>query len=288
MSWFLRSKKNISDDSELEIRETPDGLWTKCPSCSEVIYKKQFEENLHTCPKCSHHFRIGFKEYSEILFDEGSFVETNIGVRSADPLEFVDTRPYEQRIEEAYKRTGLNDALSTGYGTIDGNLASLGCMNFGFVAGSMGSVVGEKFVRAGKYALDNSCPFIVISTSGGARMQEAALSLMQMAKTSVILAELDEASLPFISILTDPTTGGVSASFAMLGDINIAEPKALIGFAGPRVIEQTIRRKLPSGFQSAEFLLEHGFVDIISHRRNLKSTLSTILQQFAVGRYDTK
>ncbi len=288
MSWFLRSKKNISDDSELEIRETPDGLWTKCPSCSEVIYKKQFEEHLQTCPKCSHHFRIGFKEYSEILFDEGSFVETNIGVRSADPLQFVDTRPYEQRIEEAYKRTGLNDALSTGYGTIDGMLASLGCMNFGFVAGSMGSVVGEKFVRAGKFALDNNCPFIVISTSGGARMQEAALSLMQMAKTSVILAELDEASIPFISILTDPTTGGVSASFAMLGDINIAEPKALIGFAGPRVIEQTIRRKLPSGFQSAEFLLEHGFVDIISHRKQLKSTISTILHQFTAGRYDSK
>jgi len=288
MSWFLRSKKNISDDSEFEIRETPDGLWTKCPSCSEVIYKKQFEDNLQTCPKCSHHFRIGFKEYSEILFDQGSFIETNIGVRSADPLQFVDTRPYEQRIEEAYKRTGLNDALSTGYGTIDGNLASLGCMNFGFVAGSMGSVVGEKFVRAGKFSLENKCPFIVISTSGGARMQEAALSLMQMAKTSVILAELDEAAIPFISILTDPTTGGVSASFAMLGDINIAEPKALIGFAGPRVIEQTIRRKLPSGFQSAEFLLEHGFVDIISHRKDLKSTLSTILQQFSVGRYDSK
>lgn len=237
MSWFLRSKKNIEHSQQIDM---PDGLFVKCPSCSEMIYRKQFEEQLFTCTKCDHHFRITSKEYIDILFDEGSFVETEISITSSDPLKFVDTKPYIDRLKDAYKRSDANDALTVGYGNIDGKPISFACMNFGFVGGSMGSVVGEKFYRAAKLAIKQNMPFVVIATSGGARMQEAALSLMQMAKTSAILSELAEHHLPYISIVTDPTTGGVSASFAMLGDIIMAEPKALIGFAGPRVVEQTI------------------------------------------------
>lgn len=274
MAWFLRKSKNISETQQ---REMPDGLWTKCPSCATVIYRKELEEHAFTCPKCDHHFRIGSNKYVGILFDEGTWQETDANVRSADPLEFVDTRPYKARLKEAYSRTDLPDAVTTGTGKILGMPISFGCMNFGFVGGSMGSVVGEKFVRAGRRALENGTPFVFISASGGARMQEAALSLMQMAKTSAFLAELGDARLPYISILTDPTTGGVSASYAMLGDVIIAEPKALIGFAGPRVIEQTIRRKLPEGFQRSEFLLEHGFVDMVVHRRDLRSQLAGVL-----------
>lgn len=277
MSWFKRTGKNIE---ETKIKEMPDGLWTKCPTCSEVIYKTQLEENLYTCPSCNHHFRVGSKEYSEYLFDAGTFVETNMAVRSVDSLNFEDTKKYTDRLKEAYSKTKLADSLTTGYGKINGLDASFACMNFGFIGGSMGSVLGEKFVRAARYAIENKIPFIMISASGGARMQEAALSLMQMAKTSVILAELAENSIPYISILTDPTTGGVSASYAMLGDIIIAEPKALIGFAGPRVIEQTIKKKLPAGFQRSEFLLEHGFVDMITHRKNMKSTLYNAIKWF--------
>ena len=277
MSWFKRTGKNIE---ETKVKEMPDGLWTKCPTCSEVIYKTQLEENLYTCPSCNHHFRVGSKEYSEYIFDYGTFVETNTNVKSVDSLNFEDTKKYTDRLKDAYSKTKLSDSLTTGYGKINGLDASFACMNFGFIGGSMGSVLGEKFVRAAKYALDNKIPFIMISASGGARMQEAALSLMQMAKTSVALAELAENSIPYISILTDPTTGGVSASYAMLGDIIIAEPKALIGFAGPRVIEQTIKKKLPNGFQRSEFLLEHGFVDMITHRKNLKSTLYNSIKWF--------
>lgn len=276
MAWFLRSKKNIEDNIQ---REIPDNLFTKCPSCNEIIYKRQFEEQLSTCHKCDHHFRIGSADYIELLFDAGTFVETDANVRSADPLNFIDTKPYSERLADAYKRANLSDALTIGYGDILGRRISFGCMNFGFVGGSMGSVVGEKFYRAAKRAITERTSLIVISTSGGARMQEAALSLMQMAKTAAVLGELSEARLPYISILTDPTTGGVSASFAMLGDINIAEPKALIGFAGPRVIEQTIRKKLPEGFQRSEALLKNGMIDMIVHRRNLRETLAQILER---------
>lgn len=277
MAWFLRSKKNIEDNIQ---REIPDNLFTKCPSCNEIIYKRQFEEQLSTCHKCDHHFRIGSADYIEFLFDENTFTETDEGVRSADPLNFVDTRPYVERLAEAYKRSNLNDALTIGYGDIVGRRVSFGCMNFGFVGGSMGSVVGEKFYRAAKRAIAERVPLIVIVTSGGARMQEAAYSLMQMAKTSAVLGEVAEAGLPYIPILTDPTTGGVSASFAMLGDVIIAEPKALIGFAGPRVIEQTIRKKLPEGFQRSEALLKNGMVDMIVHRRQLRDTLAMVLGHF--------
>jgi len=277
MAWFLRKTKNISESQQ---REMPDGLWTKCPECATVIYRKELEENAYTCKNCSHHFRISAEKYIGVLIDEGSWTDTDENVRSADPLEFVDTRPYKARLKEAYTRTDLPDAVTTGVGKLEGRPIALGCMNFGFIGGSMGSVVGEKFVRAGRRALEQRMPFIFISASGGARMQEAALSLMQMAKTSAMLAELAEAKLPYISILTDPTTGGVSASYAMLGDVIIAEPKALIGFAGPRVIEQTIRKKLPEGFQRSEFLLDHGFLDMVVHRRDLKRSIATVLGHF--------
>jgi acetyl-CoA carboxylase carboxyl transferase subunit beta len=275
MAWFLRKNKNIT--TEPQAREMPDGLWTKCPECSSVIYRKELEEHSFTCPSCGHHFRIGSSKYIGILIDEGTWVETDQRVRSADPLDFIDTRPYRARLKEAYSKSDLPDAVTTGVGSVNGTPIAFGCMNFGFIGGSMGSVVGEKFVRAGRRALESKMPFVFISASGGARMQEAALSLMQMAKTSAVLSELSEAGLPYISILTDPTTGGVSASYAMLGDVIIAEPKALIGFAGPRVIEQTIRKKLPEGFQRSEFLLEKGFVDLVVPRRDLKRTLTTVL-----------
>lgn len=274
MSWFLRSKKNIEQSEQ---RDMPDGLFVKCPSCNDMIYRKQFEEQFYTCNKCDHHFRITVKEYVDILFDEGSFTETDINVTSTDPLKFVDTKSYVDRLRDAKKRSELHDALTIGFGNIHGRRISFACMNFGFVGGSMGSVVGEKFYRAAKRAIKERLPFIVISTSGGARMQEAALSLMQMAKTSTVLSELAEHKLPYISVITDPTTGGVSASYAMLGDLIIAEPKALIGFAGPRVVEQTIRKKLPEGFQRSEFLLEHGFLDMIVHRKDMRETLHSVL-----------
>jgi acetyl-CoA carboxylase carboxyl transferase subunit beta len=277
MSWFIRSQKNIKDQEQ---KEMPDGLWTKCPKCSEVIFKNQLEENLFTCPACGHHFRIGSKEYISILLDEGSFKETHGNIRSADPLNFEDSKKYTDRLEAAHKKTGLNDAITTGIGKIHGIEVSFACMNFNFVGGSMGSVVGEKFFRAAQDAISSKIPLIVISSTGGARMQEAALSLMQMAKTSAILTELSEAGIPYISILTDPTTGGVTASFSMLGDVNIAEPGALIGFAGPRVIEDTIRKKLPQGFQRAEFLQDHGFVDMIVKRQELKDKVKLILDWF--------
>ncbi|HOV99016.1 MAG TPA: acetyl-CoA carboxylase, carboxyltransferase subunit beta [Bacteroidota bacterium] len=279
MAWFKRSKENISQESGK--KDIPDGMWTKCGSCGEIIHKKQLEENLYTCFKCNYHFRIGSKEYFEILLDKGTFKETEKRMRSVDPLKFADTRPYAKRLEETMKKTGLNEAVRTGEGKINGIPVVIACMDFAFIGGSMGSVVGEKIARAADLARKKKHPLIIISSSGGARMMEAALSLMQMAKTSAKIAQLSDAHVPYISVLTDPTTGGVTASFAMLGDVHIAEPGALIGFAGPRVIKQTIGKDLPKGFQRSEFLLEKGFVDMVVHRKELKETLTTLLRHFA-------
>jgi len=275
MAWFRREKQNIATDSEKI--DLPDGLWEKCPSCGEIIHKRQLEANLWTCIKCSHHFRIGSEEYIKILLDEDSFKEINKKMKSADPLEFKDTKKYSLRIEESIKKVNLYDAIRTGTGRINGKEVAFGCMDFKFIGGSMGSVVGEKIARITDKAYKSRIPLILVSQSGGARMMEAALSLMQMAKTSSRLARLAEEKVPYISIMTDPTTGGTTASYAMLGDVNIGEPKALIGFAGPRVIKQTIGKDLPEGFQTAEFLLEHGFLDAVVSRKEMKATLSKIL-----------
>jgi acetyl-CoA carboxylase carboxyl transferase subunit beta len=275
MAWFRRSKENIQ--SEGQKKETPDGLWTKCGGCGEIIHKKQLEQNLFTCPKCSFHFRIGSKDYFSGLLDGGSFSEMDKKLQSADPLNFVDTKRYSDRLKETIKKTGLHDAVRTGSGKINSIPVVVACMDFSFIGGSMGSVVGEKIARAINKALTTKRPMIIISSSGGARMMEAALSLMQLAKTSAKLAQLSDAGIPYISVLTDPTTGGVTASYAMLGDVNIAEPGALIGFAGPRVIKQTIGKDLPKGFQRSEFLLEKGFVDMVVHRKDMKETITKLL-----------
>lgn len=278
MAWFIRNKQNIE---ETQPAYMPDGLWTKCPSCGEVLYKKQMEENNYVCTKCSHHFRISGWDYINLLTDQGTFVETHTNIKSTDPLKFYDTKDYPSRLEEAYSKTKLNEAVTTGIGKINGIEVSLAVMNFSFIGGSMGSVVGEKIFRAAKDSLTKKIPLIIISASGGARMQEAALSLMQMPKCAAILAELKSNKIPYISILTDPTTGGVTASYAMLGDLHFAEPGALIGFAGPRVIEQTIRKKLPPGFQRSETVIETGFIDKIVNRNDLKDLLTKALQWFS-------
>ncbi|MEE9430987.1 MAG: acetyl-CoA carboxylase, carboxyltransferase subunit beta [Melioribacteraceae bacterium] len=275
MGWFKRAKQNISPQTKK--REVPDGQWQKCDKCNEIIYAKQLEMNAYVCFNCGHHFRVGSKEYIEILFDKNSFKEIDAKMKSSDPLEFTDTKKYKDRIVAGIKKSGLNDAVKTGLGKINGNKVSFACMDFKFIGGSMGSVVGEKIARAIDQAYENKIPMIIISQSGGARMMEGALSLMQMAKTSTRLARLSEAGLPYISILSDPTTGGITASYAMLGDVIIAEPKALIGFAGPRIIKQTIGRDLPKGFQRSEFLLENGFVDVIVPRKELKEKLSSLI-----------
>jgi acetyl-CoA carboxylase carboxyl transferase subunit beta len=275
MAWFTRSKENISPDSQK--KDLPDGLWEKCPDCNEIIHKKQLEANLWTCLKCGYHFRIGSKEYIDIMLDKDSFKEIDRKMRSADPLDFEDTKKYKNRIDDTIKKLELNDAIKTGTGKINDRDVSFGCMDFQFIGGSMGSVVGEKTSRLIDKSYKNKVPLIIISASGGARMMEGAFSLMQMAKTSARLAKLAEAKIPYISILTDPTTGGTTASYAMLGDINIAEPRALIGFAGPRVIKQTIGKELPEGFQKSEFLLEHGFIDLVVSRKELKDTVSNLL-----------
>jgi acetyl-CoA carboxylase carboxyl transferase subunit beta len=275
MAWFKRSKENISPDSQK--KDLPDGLWEKCPNCGEIIHKKQLESNLWTCVKCSYHFRIGSAEYIDILLDKGTFKEMDKRMRSADPLGFEDTKKYILRIQETIKKLGLFDAVKTGTGKLNGMDVAFGCMDFKFIGGSMGSVVGEKIARLVDRAYKNKIPLIVVSASGGARMMEGAFSLMQMAKTSSRLARLADAKIPYISVLTDPTTGGTTASYAMLGDVHIAEPQALIGFAGPRVIKQTIGKDLPTGFQRSEFLLEQGFVDIISQRKDLKNNIFNIL-----------
>jgi acetyl-CoA carboxylase carboxyl transferase subunit beta len=277
MAWFKKSRKPIESPSE-KSSKIPEGLWVKCPGCSQVIYNKDLAQNLQVCPKCSHHFRLSALERLRHLFDEGQFEEHDPGLASLDPLEFTDTKPYGARLVASRKATGHEDAVVTATGRIDGIPADVAAMEYGFIGGSMGVVVGEKITRAIERAIDHRRPVIVVSCSGGARMMEGALSLMQMAKVSAALARLDSEGLPFLSVMTDPTTGGVTASFAMLGDLNIAEPKALIGFAGPRVIEQTIRQKLPPGFQRSEFLLEHGFVDLVVDRRELKSTIAQVLR----------
>jgi acetyl-CoA carboxylase carboxyl transferase subunit beta len=275
MPWFRRSKEKISPDTQK--KELPDGLWEKCPGCGEIIHKKQLEANLWTCLKCEYHFRIGSEEYVHVLLDEGSFKELYKKMKSADPLKFTDTKKYNERIAATIKKLGMNDAVRVGTGKINGKPVAFGCMDFKFIGGSMGSVVGEKIARI----IDKSCkskiPLILISQSGGARMMEGAFSLMQLAKTSARLARLADAKVPYISVLTDPTTGGTTASYAMLGDINIAEPKALIGFAGPRVIKQTIGKDLPKGFQRSEFLLEKGFVDKVVRRQDLKDTIDNLI-----------
>ena len=275
MAWFRRSKQNISSNGQK--KDIPDGMWTKCPECNEIIHKKILEQNLFTCFKCSYHFRIGSKEYFKILLDDGSLKEMDKKLRSADPLGFVDSKKYSVRLDDTIKKTGLYDAVRTGTGTVNKIPVVIACMDFGFIGGSMGSVVGEKIARATDVALKYKSPLIIISSSGGARMMEGALSLMQLAKTSAKLAQLSDAGVPYISVMTDPTTGGVTASFAMLGDVNVAEPAALIGFAGTRVIKQTIGKDLPKGFQRSEFLVEKGFVDLIIHRKELKDQLTKIL-----------
>ncbi|MDR3668046.1 MAG: acetyl-CoA carboxylase, carboxyltransferase subunit beta [Ignavibacteriaceae bacterium] len=275
MSWFNRSKENISPDSLK--KDIPDGLWEKCEGCGEIIHKKQLEQNLWTCLKCGNHFRIGSKEYIDILINKGSFREMDRKMRSADPLEFSDTKKYTSRIQDTIKKSGLYDAVKTGTGRINNIDIGFGCMDFKFIGGSMGSVVGEKISRLIDRCYRNKIPLVIVSASGGARMMEGAFSLMQMAKTSSRLARLAEARVPYISVMTDPTTGGTSASYAMLGDFNIAEPQALIGFAGPRVIKQTIGKDLPEGFQKSEFVLEHGFIDIVTPRKELKNTIYNLL-----------
>ena len=275
MSWFNRSKENISPDTLK--KDIPDGLWEKCEGCGEIIHKKQLEQNLWTCIKCGYHFRIGSQEYIDILLDKGSFREIDRKMRSADPLEFTDTKKYTSRIQDTIKKSGLYDAVRTGTGRINNTEIGFGCMDFKFIGGSMGSVVGEKISRLIDRCYRNKLPLVIISASGGARMMEGAYSLMQMAKTSSRLARLAEARVPYISVLTDPTTGGTSASYAMLGDFNIAEPQALIGFAGPRVIKQTIGKDLPEGFQKSEFVLEHGFIDIVTPRKELKNTIHNLI-----------
>ena len=277
MAWFKKDKTPLAQ-SEAKKVKVPEGLWTKCPSCSEVIISKEIEKNLNVCPKCNHHFRVSARQRFDLLLDEGSFVEYDQNLVSVDFLRFKDSKSYQERINAALAKGGSKDAIICGEGRIEATPVQIAIFDFSFMGGSMGSVVGEKITRAIERALDKHTPVIIVSASGGARMQESILSLMQMAKTSAALAKLREKGLPFISVLTDPTTGGVTASFAMLGDINIAEPKALIGFAGPRVIEQTIRQKLPEGFQRAEYLLEHGMIDIIVERKDMRPTLSKVLK----------
>jgi len=275
MGWFSKSKGQL--DPKTKKIEVPDGKWLKCPSCDEIIHIKTIEINSWVCPKCDYHIRIGSNDYIQILIDPKTFREINSSMKSADPLQFRDTKKYTDRIKSSIASTGLNDAVKTGIGEINGRKVAIGIMDFEFIGGSMGSVVGEKIARLIDKARDSKIPLIIISKSGGARMMEGAFSLMQMAKTSAKLAQLAKSKIPYLSILTDPTTGGTTASYAMLGDINIAEPNALIGFAGPRVIKQTIGKDLPKGFQKSEFLEEHGFVDLIVDRRELKSKISTIL-----------
>ena len=280
MSWFKRVKDNILTKTE-DKNNTPDGLWTKCPNCKKALQSKTLKKNFYVCEYCDHHLRIGSLEYFDIIFDEGKFTELGENIVSADPLEFTDTKNYPDRVKASQEKTGLKDALRTGYGEINGMPLVISAMDFRFIGGSMGSVVGEKIAMGIDYALEHKLPFLIISKSGGARMMEGALSLMQMAKISAKLSLLGQAGLPFISFLTDPTTGGVTASFAMLGDLNIAEPNALIGFAGPRVIKETIGRDLPEGFQRSEFLLEHGFLDFIVHRKDLKEKLYSVVSMLS-------
>ncbi|MDQ1152308.1 MULTISPECIES: acetyl-CoA carboxylase, carboxyltransferase subunit beta [Sphingobacterium] len=277
MSWFKREKAGISTATANK-KEAPDGMWNKCPTCKKPLLHLEQVENDYVCQYCGHHLRIGSKEYFSILFDNNEFTELFPNLSSGDPLEFFDSKPYPDRLKESQAKTGLKDALRSGHGKMNGQDIVIACMDFSFIGGSMGSVVGEKIARSIDYCIAHKIPFMLISKSGGARMMEAAFSLMQMAKTSAKLALLAKAGLPYICLLTDPTTGGVTASYAMLGDVNIAEPGALIGFAGPRVIKETIKKDLPKGFQTSEFVLEHGFLDFIVDRRQLKNKVATYLK----------
>ncbi|HWV57382.1 MAG TPA: acetyl-CoA carboxylase, carboxyltransferase subunit beta [Longimicrobiales bacterium] len=274
MSWFRKPERKLQADQR---REVPPDVFEKCPGCGEILYRAKLEQNEQVCPECGHHFRIRAGDYLRILLDAESWEEHDSALRSEDPLEFTDIKPYRDRLAAAEARSPHGDAVVTGTGTLNGIPVCIAVMDFSFIGGSMGSVVGEKIARIGRYAERERIPLIIVSTSGGARMMEGILSLMQMAKTASVLARLHEAGIPYISILTDPTTGGVTASFSMLGDVNLAEPGALIGFAGPRVIEQTIKQELPSGFQRSEFLLEHGMIDAIVDRRRLKMTVARLL-----------
>ena len=275
MAWLTRKEKGISTPTELK-KEAPDGLWYKCPNCKKVMHTREHKQNAYTCIHCNYHEKVGSEEYFGLLFDDNQFTEINAGLTSSDPLKFVDSKPYPDRIAATQQKTHLSDAVRTAYGKLGDLDVTVACMDFAFIGGSMGSVVGEKIARAIDHSLDHQVPFLMISKSGGARMMEAGYSLMQMAKTAARLSLLAEARIPYVSLLTDPTTGGVTASYAMLGDFNIAEPGALIGFAGPRVIRETIGKDLPKDFQSAEFVLEHGFLDFIVDRKELKSKLSIL------------
>ena len=279
MVWFSK-KKSLTASVEKKKVQVPEGVWTKCKNCQEIIYCKEIERNFNVCPKCDYHFRIGARERIDLIIDAGTFVEMDAKMRSVDFLDFKDSKKYKERIKAAVKKAGDGDAVICGEGQLDGLPVVVAVFDFSFMGGSMGSVVGEKITRAIEKGLETQAPVLIFSSSGGARMQESILSLMQMAKTSAALARLKAAGIPFISVLTDPTAGGVTGSFAMLGDLNIAEPRALIGFAGPRVIEQTIRQTLPEGFQRSEYLLEHGMVDMIVKRQKMKETLSQILRIF--------
>jgi acetyl-CoA carboxylase carboxyl transferase subunit beta len=274
MNWLKKAKQGIKTWRK---KEVPDGLWEKCPSCGEILYRKELLRLRSVCPKCEYHFRINASAFLDILADEGSFTETEASLTSIDPLDFKDSKKYTDRIKGATKKTGRKSAMITGTARIEGQPAVLAILDFSFLGGSMGSVVGEKIKRAADLAIESRLPFIILSASGGARMQESILSLMQMAKTSAAVAAVSRARLPYISILTNPTTGGVAASFAFQGDVIIAEPKALIGFAGPRVIRETVGEELPEGFQRSEFLLEHGMIDMIKNRRELKTALGFVL-----------
>jgi acetyl-CoA carboxylase carboxyl transferase subunit beta len=275
MAWFKRQSGDLDASGEKKMRT--EGLWVKCESCRQIIWKKDLEENLNVCPKCGKHFRIDARTRLANLFDDGEYETFSDNLTSTDPLKFVDLKPYSERLKKAQEETGLTDAVINARGNLNGRGVIVSAMEYGFIGGSMGAVVGEVITRAIEEALEKKQPLIIISASGGARMMEGVLSLMQLAKISAALARLDEARVPYISVLTDPTTGGVTASFAMLGDLNIAEPGALIGFAGPRVIEQTIRQKLPPGFQRSEFLLEHGMLDAVVHRKEIKAYISRAL-----------
>ena len=280
MGWFKRIKKGVTTETNQK-KEIPEGLWYKCPKCKTIITSEEHHQQYYVCNNCNHHHRINAIEYFEILFDKNKFTELDPNMTSKDPLEFEDRKKYTERLESIQKKTGLKDAVTTAYGKINKKDAVIACFNFNFIGGSMGSVVGEKIARAIDHARKTKTPLIIISKSGGARMMEASFSLMQLAKTSAKLAQLGEEGIPYFSILTDPTTGGITASFAMLGDLNIGEPNALIGFAGPRVVKETIGKDLPEGFQTAEFVQDHGFLDLIINRKNMKEKLSQLIRIYS-------
>jgi acetyl-CoA carboxylase carboxyl transferase subunit beta len=278
-SWFRRIKKGILTSTK-DKKETPDGLWSKCPNCKYTCTVTELDEHLFVCPKCNHHHRIGSAEYFDIIFDDSRFEELFANIKSKDYLQFTDLKPYKKRLEETYAKTDIHDSITVAHGKVNGNDLVVACMDFEFIGGSLGSVMGEKICRACDYCIQHGIPFMIINKSGGARMMESAFSLMQLAKTSGKLSQLSDAQIPYISLCTDPTFGGTTASFAMLGDIICGEPGALIGFAGPRVIKETIKKDLPEGFQRSEFLLEHGFLDFIIPRKELKEKLANLLVVF--------